>query len=75
MTSLRCLALVLPAFIAACAAGDPQPAATTTTTRQAPEYRTGSNIPVREPRPAAEERERTAKPAETRPSDGQRPTN
>jgi len=75
MTSLRCLTLVLPAFIAACAASDPQ-AAATTPTRQAPEYRTGSNIPVRERRPAGDERERAATPAETRPSgDGQQPTN
>ncbi|HEY2561101.1 MAG TPA: hypothetical protein VGI48_15445 [Caldimonas sp.] len=54
MTPFRYLAVALAApavlLVVACAAPDPQTAGATTT-REPLEYRTGSNIPVRSPRP------------------------
>ena len=56
----RGLALVLASLVAACAA-EPQSPAGATTPREAPEYRTGSNIPIRHPKQQqADERERPA---------------
>ncbi len=59
------LALVVAALAAGCAA-DSQPASSSRSEPKAPpEYRTGSNIPVREPRNTSEEQKaRTATPAE-----------
>ncbi len=59
------LALVAAALAAGCAA-DPQSAASGRDEPKAsPEYRTGSNIPVREPRHTSDEQKaRTATPAE-----------
>ena len=77
MTSLATtsLALVVAALATACAADSPtapgnEPAST-------PEYRTGSNISVRERRPTtSEEKARAAAPADTsRPADPAKPTN
>jgi hypothetical protein len=49
------LALVVAALAAGCAT-DSQPAASSTNeAKPAPEYRTGSNIPVREPRTESEQ--------------------
>ncbi|HEX4235612.1 MAG TPA: hypothetical protein VH041_15070 [Caldimonas sp.] len=50
MTPFRCLVVVFAALVAACAAPDPQGAGSTAS-REPPEYRTGSNIPIRSPRP------------------------
>jgi len=63
MTPIRFVSVLLATLVAACAATDPhQPG--TTTTRAEPEYRTGSNIPVRPQRQSTqEERDRTAAPA------------
>jgi hypothetical protein len=59
MISLRALALVAAALVAACAA-EPQ-AAGATAPREAIEYRTGSHIPVRQAKPErAGDRERPA---------------
>lgn len=76
MTSSRGLALLLAALLAGCASADPQ-SGDTTTTREAPEYRTGSNIPVRTRPQGAEQRERAAAQAEElrRNGDSGKPSN
>jgi hypothetical protein len=63
MISFRGLALVLAALVAACAAEPPAPGSPNAA-RKAPEYRTGSNIPVRQAKPQqqqqSDERARSA---------------
>ena len=77
MTPIRFLAVLLSGLVAACAATDPQIPGTTAT-REAPEYRTGSHIPVRPPRQSTQaERDRAAAQAEElgRSGNAGRPTN
>lgn len=65
MTSIATasLALAVAALTAGCAA-DSHPAASGSEPRVAPEYRTGSNIPVREPRSTADTEKSRATPAD-----------
>lgn len=67
------VALVLAALAAGCAA-DAQNPSTSAAPQPEREYRTGSNIPVHEPRPStAEERARAADQAAAQKRDGTPP--